>query len=268
MELIENPILNSPFHEPSQHFVFDERGVITGEVREGRRRSIYFTPIPGTRRGGRDATSADGLRRCGGSGRREPADQSDPGAGVAVAEHRLPVDDSHDSPPLGALERDRRPSATAVLLPARGDRDGDLPGRGCAAGSSVLRLDSCPVRQRPEPRALPCSAEDGHRDREDGRDVAAHRVADRQQGSQPQRRAFHRPVPRGHAGDHDQGPPPGADAVGSRQLLRRLGPGPGRSPGAPEPGDGAGPQLPPTHAAREAKRPRRGRRSCWAARRS
>ncbi len=51
MELIENPILNSPFHEPSQHFVFDERGVITGEVREERRRSIYFTPIPGTRRG-------------------------------------------------------------------------------------------------------------------------------------------------------------------------------------------------------------------------
>ena len=59
MELIENPILNSPFHEPSQHFVFDERGVITGEIREGRRRSIYFTPIPGTRRQAGDQPSFD-----------------------------------------------------------------------------------------------------------------------------------------------------------------------------------------------------------------
>jgi type III restriction enzyme len=42
---IDNPILNSPFDEPSRHFKFDEDG-ITSEIAEGRRRSTYFIPIP------------------------------------------------------------------------------------------------------------------------------------------------------------------------------------------------------------------------------
>ena len=50
MDLIENPILNSPFQEPARHFAFDERGVITGAILDGRRRSVYFTPIPGTKK--------------------------------------------------------------------------------------------------------------------------------------------------------------------------------------------------------------------------
>jgi type III restriction enzyme len=41
---IENPILNSPFREPTRHFRFDEDG-ITSEIAEGRRRSMYFIPI-------------------------------------------------------------------------------------------------------------------------------------------------------------------------------------------------------------------------------
>jgi len=41
---IENPILNSPFAEPTRHFRFDEDG-ITSEIAEGRRRSTYFIPI-------------------------------------------------------------------------------------------------------------------------------------------------------------------------------------------------------------------------------
>jgi type III restriction enzyme len=43
--VIENPILNSPFEEPRQHFRFTEDG-ITDEVAEGRRVSSYFIPIP------------------------------------------------------------------------------------------------------------------------------------------------------------------------------------------------------------------------------
>lgn len=43
--VIENPILNSPFAEPSRHFRFDDEG-ITNEVVEGRRASSYFIPIP------------------------------------------------------------------------------------------------------------------------------------------------------------------------------------------------------------------------------
>ena len=41
---IENPILNSPFAEPTRHFRFGADG-ITNEVVQGRRPSSYFVPI-------------------------------------------------------------------------------------------------------------------------------------------------------------------------------------------------------------------------------
>ncbi len=43
--VIENPVINSPFAEPKQHFRFTEQG-ITDEIVEGRRVSSYFIPIP------------------------------------------------------------------------------------------------------------------------------------------------------------------------------------------------------------------------------
>ena len=42
--VIENPIINSPFYEPTRHFRFSDEG-ITNEVVEGRRSSSYFIPI-------------------------------------------------------------------------------------------------------------------------------------------------------------------------------------------------------------------------------
>jgi type III restriction enzyme len=42
--VIENPIINSPFREPTRHFRFDDDG-ITDQVVDGRRRSSYFVPI-------------------------------------------------------------------------------------------------------------------------------------------------------------------------------------------------------------------------------
>ncbi|MHB8459841.1 MAG: hypothetical protein ACYDB6_07210 [Candidatus Limnocylindrales bacterium] len=42
--VIENPILNSPFDEPTRHLRFDEDG-ITSDIADGRRRSTYFIPI-------------------------------------------------------------------------------------------------------------------------------------------------------------------------------------------------------------------------------
>src|SRR3990172_395694 len=47
--VIENPILNSPYDQPTRHFRFDENG-ITNEVAEERRPSSYFVPIPPTKR--------------------------------------------------------------------------------------------------------------------------------------------------------------------------------------------------------------------------
>ena len=43
--VIENPVLNSPFKEPTQHFRFSDEG-ITNEIVESRRISSYFVPIP------------------------------------------------------------------------------------------------------------------------------------------------------------------------------------------------------------------------------
>ena len=42
--VIENPILNSPFEEPSRHFRFSDEG-ITSTIDESRRTSSYFIPI-------------------------------------------------------------------------------------------------------------------------------------------------------------------------------------------------------------------------------
>jgi len=42
--VIENPIINSPFDEPTRHFRFSDEG-ITNEIDDGRRSSSYFVPI-------------------------------------------------------------------------------------------------------------------------------------------------------------------------------------------------------------------------------
>jgi type III restriction enzyme len=42
--VIENPIINSPFDEPTRHFRFSDEG-ITNEIEDGRRTSSYFVPI-------------------------------------------------------------------------------------------------------------------------------------------------------------------------------------------------------------------------------
>ena len=48
--IIKNPVINSPFTEPTRHFEFGERG-ITGRIIDGsRRESSYFVPIPQGRR--------------------------------------------------------------------------------------------------------------------------------------------------------------------------------------------------------------------------
>jgi len=47
--VIQNPVINSPFSEPALHFEFGDRG-ITGVIKEGRRQSSYFVPIPHGRR--------------------------------------------------------------------------------------------------------------------------------------------------------------------------------------------------------------------------
>src|SRR3989442_5188565 len=42
--VIETPIINSPFDEPTRHFRFTDEG-ITNQIVDGRRTSSYFVPI-------------------------------------------------------------------------------------------------------------------------------------------------------------------------------------------------------------------------------
>ncbi|MBL7062169.1 MAG: DEAD/DEAH box helicase family protein, partial [Dehalococcoidia bacterium] len=55
--VIENPILNSPFKEPSLHFRFSDEG-ITNDIVEARRVSSYFIPIAKPRKKGKAAQLA------------------------------------------------------------------------------------------------------------------------------------------------------------------------------------------------------------------
>jgi len=50
--IIENPVINTPYKEPSRHFRFSEEG-ITDEIIEGRRPSSYFVPVPKARKKGK-----------------------------------------------------------------------------------------------------------------------------------------------------------------------------------------------------------------------
>jgi type III restriction enzyme len=60
--VIENPILNSAYAEPTRHFRFDDDG-ITDEIVSSRRASSYFVPIPAAkRRGGQQAFDTEWTR--------------------------------------------------------------------------------------------------------------------------------------------------------------------------------------------------------------
>src|SRR3954470_7613783 len=55
---LTNPILNSPFDPPERHFELGERGP-TGEIKEGRRRSESFIPVPRSTKSHRQQQALD-----------------------------------------------------------------------------------------------------------------------------------------------------------------------------------------------------------------
>ncbi len=56
--VIENPVINSPFGEPTRHFQFSDEG-ITDEIAAGRRASSYFMPVARTRKKGKKQLQFD-----------------------------------------------------------------------------------------------------------------------------------------------------------------------------------------------------------------
>ncbi len=149
--VIENPILNSPYAEPTRHFRFDDEG-ITNEIVENRRVSAYFVPVP-RREEGRPAPSStpSGPR----SGSRRTSSSTTSASGSALwrrrrspgrhQDHRAACCSTGPEPSAnGASSSARsRPLETAIYLtevagalrrrldrerPARGERRAANPG--------------------------------------------------------------------------------------------------------------------------------------------
>ena len=58
-DFYSNPILNSPYREPSRHWELGEENQPTGEIINSRRESSFVTPVPPPRRGRDAAAQAD-----------------------------------------------------------------------------------------------------------------------------------------------------------------------------------------------------------------
>ena len=54
-QIIENPVINSPYSEPDRHFRFTDEGITNEEV-DGRRESSYFIPIARPKKKGKQLT--------------------------------------------------------------------------------------------------------------------------------------------------------------------------------------------------------------------
>ena len=57
MDALANPVINSPYEEPTRHFVLDESGRPTGAIAETRRLSEFFIPVPKPKKGGKKAAA-------------------------------------------------------------------------------------------------------------------------------------------------------------------------------------------------------------------
>ena len=57
-KVIDNPILNRPYDEPTRHFAFDDEG-ITDRIEDSRRPSSFFVPVPRLRKGTRHLELAE-----------------------------------------------------------------------------------------------------------------------------------------------------------------------------------------------------------------
>ena len=196
--VIENPILNSPFEMPQRHFKFDEDG-ITDETGESRRRSSYFIPIASPRKKVKQLP-------LGPEWTQDRARENDdvnlirnrglPGATVGIPTLRQsPAGCSNTGAP--------GPGPAFVLLPDRGPGNADLPHRG--RGEVGRRPDPEQAERRLRRRrhdAVSPGGEDGHRQRQDGRDGHADRLAHAQPPGlsrlRPVRRRLPDRVPRHH----------------------------------------------------------------------
>ena len=181
--VIENPIINSPFSEPTRHFRFDDDG-ITDQIDEGRRISSYFVPIarPKKKRATQQALPGDWTQdrieenRLVNDIRRRVAMWRQGGyVGVTPTTARLLeywTDPDRETKlffcQIEALE-------TAIYITEVAGKYGD----------AWIENELREANDDAEPGPLPHRLQDGHRLGQDGGHGDAHRLADAQQAGQP-----------------------------------------------------------------------------------
>ena len=191
--VIENPIINSPFDEPTRHFKFTDEG-ITNEIVDGRRTSSYFVPIAKPKKkGAKQLQFRHGVDP--GPHRGKQARQPHPPPRRAVAQGRLRRRDA-DHRTLDCLLDRPRPREEALLLPDRSPRNRSStsprsPRNTATPGSRTTIREANDTSNPGLPRAR---LQDGDRLRQDRRHGHAHRLADAQQAA-PTRRTPASPTP-------------------------------------------------------------------------
>ena len=149
--VIENPVFNSPFDEPTRHFRFADDG-ITDEVIQGRRTRLILRAHRSARRGPATRLTPNGLRIA----LRRESPSSTISAGVSPCGVREAISASHP-PPLGCLPTGQTPTGRKSSFFARSrpwrppstsprsHKDSAMP------GSRMLCARPTTVQSRPAP---------------------------------------------------------------------------------------------------------------------
>ena len=187
--VIENPIINSPFDEPTRHFRFSDEG-ITDEVAVGRRTSSHFVPIAKPKKEGskqlqfdtewtRDHIEENKLVN---DIRRRVALWRKGGyVGVTPTTARLIAywTDPNRAKKLFFCQNEAIETAIYIVEVAKKYGDACL--------ENAIREANDPSNPRPATHGV----QDGNRRRQDRRHGHAHRLAHAQQVRQPARQRFH-----------------------------------------------------------------------------
>ena len=162
-QFFERPILNSPYAYPARHWELDEDGQPTDRIIDTRRRRTdHAGPEPKKRRAARP--DGDGLRRaatvCRARSRSTIRPRSSTRSATLKLAQACPTPTEWQVTPETArlLQHWRHhpfQSHSAVLLPGRGGRDGDLAGRGRAESWASVAKVLGAHRGRPTNRPIP-----------------------------------------------------------------------------------------------------------------
>lgn len=185
--VIENPIINSPYREPTRHFR-DENGQIVNAIDAGRRGSSYFLPIAAPKKKAAPGLFDEDLEEKAESThvnriRQLVKQWRDEGWLDITHATRALLEHWHDADRFRRLFFCQLEAARNAHLHYR---SGEADQVRAGLDREVSPREGGRSRDRPVPRRV----QDGDRQRQDGRHVHAHRVAGAEQARNPHDNRF------------------------------------------------------------------------------